>query len=54
MVDGRQHDFFYSEFFGLVGEIGFLTEPTLPTDFTDKFATFPHTDITDFTDCHSV
>jgi hypothetical protein len=56
MVDSRRHDFFISNFFGSVGGRGFLTEPTLPTDFTDKFATFPHTDFTDtdFTDIHSV
>jgi hypothetical protein len=54
MVDGKRYDFFISIFFffGLVGERGFLTEPTLPTNFIDKFATFPHTDFTNtnFTD----
>jgi hypothetical protein len=40
MVDSRRHDFFFfffnSNFFGLVGRRGFLTELTLPTTIQFK------------------
>jgi hypothetical protein len=45
MMDGRRHDFFYSEFFGAVGERDFSNQTNF-TDFANQFSIFSLTNIT--------